>query len=101
MTLYGDGTFIQLLEGDQAVVEASYKKILKDSRHTGFMKLITGEEKERTFTDWSMGFKAADISQLEGVTGYVRPGDMALDRDTLSAPLFMLKTFAENHRLIA
>lgn len=99
--LYSDGTFIQLLEGAREAVEACYRKIQKDNRQTGFMALLSGEEKERTFADWSMAFKVADESQLIGVKGYIQPEEISLEREKLSAPLFVLKAFADNHRLIA
>ena len=56
MLLYHDGSFIQVLEGEQAAVEAVYSRIEGDSRHSSATILLRGEVEERTFDAWSMGF---------------------------------------------
>jgi hypothetical protein len=65
--LLADGeTFVQALEGPDALVVACYERILKDPRHTPRLKHLTGIE-ERRFPRWSMcglSLSAADDAIL-------------------------------------
>jgi hypothetical protein len=49
------GHFIQLLEGAQADVLATFEKIAKDRRHSGTRQVLTFESAERLFPQWRMG----------------------------------------------
>ncbi|GAA3574791.1 hypothetical protein GCM10022197_34840 [Microlunatus spumicola] len=60
LLLYSDGGFLQVLEGDQDVVESLYASIEQDPRHDDVTLVRTREQDEREFPDWSMGFGAAD-----------------------------------------
>ena len=64
MLLYRDGSFMQVLEGETTSVQRAYQKILGDLRHRNVIKLAQGEISERSFADWSMGFR--DIGSLTG-----------------------------------
>ncbi len=55
--LYHDGSILQVLEGEQSVVEALFAKIEKDSRHIQTMVLLRREAEVREFEGWKMGFK--------------------------------------------
>lgn len=57
MLIYDGGEFLQLLEGDKDRVEGLYDHISRDSRHRSLQLFYTGEVSERSFDDWSMGFK--------------------------------------------
>jgi hypothetical protein len=54
--IMADGYFFQALEGDRAVVNATYGKILKDSRHSASIILSSQEIEKRQFSGWSMGY---------------------------------------------
>lgn len=56
MLLYHEGSFIQVLEGDQDTVEQLYAKIADDPRHTNALLLFKGDATERSFDEWTMGF---------------------------------------------
>jgi hypothetical protein len=56
MLLYKDGKFLQILEGNEAIVESLYERIRGDSRHKDGQVLLTGDVSKRQFPDWSMGF---------------------------------------------
>lgn len=58
--LYQDGNFIQVLEGEQSVVEDTYSRIAADPRHRQVIVLVRGTTEERQFADWSMAF--SDLS---------------------------------------
>jgi len=68
--LYSDGNIIQVLEGEQEIVQDIYKKISKDSRHHSIIRLKEGELAERNFPDWSMGFKTISSKAFSEIVGF-------------------------------
>ena len=59
---YGNGYFVQCLEGDRNKIEdLFYKKILKDPRHKNCEVLYFEDVNDRLFSDWHM--KYANIQQ--------------------------------------
>ncbi|PWW01819.1 FAD-dependent sensor of blue light [Hoeflea marina] len=60
MLLWADGSFIQILEGEEPALEATLKRIRNDSRHRNIMVLVDHGAPGRAFGDWSMGFKRLD-----------------------------------------
>lgn len=57
------GTFVQVLEGVRADVQALYLKIKRDERHRECTVLQEGDLFLRRFGDWTMGFR--DLSSLK------------------------------------
>lgn len=70
MLLYKNGDFIQLLEGEEAVVKALYHTISDDPRHTGSIVLIEEHTDVRLFNDWSMGFRDLGDPEIQATPGY-------------------------------
>jgi hypothetical protein len=58
--LYDAGSFIQVLEGEEAVVRALFDTIAGDSRHYRISMLRQGAISARSFAEWSMGFVTLD-----------------------------------------
>lgn len=56
MLLYHEGSFMQVLEGQQADVEKLYEKIAQDDRHDNTTVVLRGDVDERTFDEWAMGY---------------------------------------------
>jgi Sensors of blue-light using FAD len=56
MLLYKDGNFMQVLEGEEAVVRELLASIWKDERHHGIITIMEEVREEREFPEWSMGF---------------------------------------------
>ena len=56
LLLYGEGAFLQLLEGPRDAVESLYATIREDSRHTLCMVLDEDAHVPRLFGDWRMAF---------------------------------------------
>ena len=56
MLLYKEGNFLQVIEGVEAAVLATYACIAADPRHNGLITLLQGPQRERQFPEWSMGF---------------------------------------------
>ena len=46
--------YLQLLEGEAALVEAAYVRIVRDDRHLEVVRLWSGEPAERLFPAWAM-----------------------------------------------
>jgi len=70
LLLYADRSIIQMLEGNKAQVDATFKSISADLRHTGIIKLIGEFADERDFSEWSMGFQRVDAKSLEDIDGF-------------------------------
>ncbi len=76
MLIYCDHEFIQLLEGEEAVVKKLYQIIWEDSRHRSVEVFYEGTIENKAFTDWSMAFKTIDQSELSALM-------MGYEEDTL------------------
>ena len=63
-----DGRFLQILEGEDADVrQLYYQHILSDPRHHQCQVLGEGNCAERSFADWSMGFRVAREEELHAL----------------------------------
>jgi hypothetical protein len=69
--LYHRGEFIQLLEGDQKIIEALYRRIEKDFRHHHVSLLHKGNSPKRKFKDWSMAYQDLDKEQMKSIGNYL------------------------------
>src|ERR1700744_3505221 len=78
LLLYGDGTFMQLLEGDENNVKAAFQKISLDKRHSGIATIASGPITERNFPQWAMGFKSVNSTMMEPYKGYFNPTNKSL-----------------------
>lgn len=91
------GHFIQMLEGEQTAVEATYARIAADERHHTKIILDRGDTPKRYFPNWTMGFKNADASDLSAVTGFTYLGDETfqdrVDSGELAGALDLLRSF--------
>ena len=73
MLLHLDPFFIQVLEGEEKTVLATFNRIKDDSRHHKVSLIYKKQIKKRTFADWTMGFNKVsdeDIESLEGFTDW-------------------------------
>jgi hypothetical protein len=102
MLLYFDGNFMQALEGEEAAVDETYSRIRQDPRHTGCIVIDRSLTEGRNFSQWSMGFKCLDASDL-----LTHPAYAALLRGDLDAAavgakegiaLKLLRRFASRQR---
>lgn len=57
LLLMTDRYFMQLLEGDSAIVKSKYAKISQDSRHQEVRLVSERLVQQRQFPDWHMGLK--------------------------------------------
>jgi hypothetical protein len=74
MLLYHEGSFLQILEGDEKNVEMLFERISMDPRHCRVMLLLRRDIDAQHFQDWSMGF--IDIkglaARLPGYSDFLR-----------------------------
>lgn len=66
--IYGDGKFVQLLEGEESRVKALYKRIERDNRHHSLVVLLEMSVNQKLFPSWGMAFKysANKLPEAEG-----------------------------------
>jgi len=69
MLLYTGTEFIQILEGEEKVVEELLDTIKKDPRHRDFRIIEKKKITKREYAEWTMGFKRIDRDDLRDVPG--------------------------------
>lgn len=69
LLLFMNGVFAQVLEGDPAVVEALYARILADPRHRDAEVLSDKTITVRSFDDWSMAYIETTAHELARAAG--------------------------------
>lgn len=67
--LHVEGSFLQVLEGEEQQVMAVFNRIKDDKRHTEVVILWQGEVEQRDFDDWSMGFGEVSRDELADMAG--------------------------------
>lgn len=79
---YGDGYFMQILEGERRAVSQTYSRITRDSRHHQIELLDFSRCSERHFADWSMQHQCVrrDILDQLQVEGAFRPHDWTAEK---------------------
>jgi len=85
MLLYCDGSFFQVLEGEEPEIDALYRMIRKDPRHGKITQIIKEPIAHRSFSEWSMAFAGATPDQLdkiEGLKDFFTSGSCLADIDT-------------------
>jgi hypothetical protein len=67
--LYRNGSFFQVLEGEQPTVEALFDRIGLDKRHHQTKKIIFETIATRSFAAWTMGFPKITSKELATIPG--------------------------------
>jgi len=95
--VYGDGRFMQIVEGEKSALDDLYNRLSQDKRHVGLVKLADKEIETRSFAEWSMAFQPVSDEAFLTMAGYLSPHQLDLQRDNLSAAdallLQMMKSF--------
>ncbi len=97
--VYINGVFLQVLEGDAAVLRSLMAKITRDVRHEAVSVLQEGEVPAAVFADWDMAYLSASPQQIAQWAGL--PGASALHevldgmgQDTSKVALFTQRILA-------
>lgn len=69
LLLAGGTRFLQVLEGDEPAVRATYARICDDPRHGATVRLSEGPITTRSFPNWAMGSIAAGSADAKMPTG--------------------------------
>jgi hypothetical protein len=85
---------MQTLEGPEMAVKSLVEKIRSDARHHHFNILMEGSILERSFSQWTMGFKRMTGEPLLDERGYFDSDDLSLmSRQFLQHPPASLGAF--------
>lgn len=97
------GSFMQLLEGEEAEVEALRRRIFADRRHHTQIVIDRAPVVERSFADWSMAFREVSDETLCNFPEFARLGHPGFlekcERDGAPGALAFLKEFWEAEKL--
>ncbi|MEY4510140.1 MAG: hypothetical protein RLZZ450_2262 [Pseudomonadota bacterium] len=100
--LYHQGSFMQLLEGEEPTVRELYTRIALDPRHHRIASLRERHIETRSFGSWSMGFVALDprlLHDLPGRHALSSNGTLEHDAETV-LPLLDQFRDRQHHRYI-
>ena len=67
--LHIEGSFFQVLEGDESTVDSLYEVIARDSRHDRMTQIIREPIAQRSFAEWSMGFASLPRAEARRLVG--------------------------------
>jgi len=99
MLLHCDGSFIQALEGPKDRVMDLLRAIRQDPRHSRIEILFEGPIKNRSFSQWSMGFSRPSKEELARIEGYTPFLDLGNDPKAIknysSVALKLIEAFRE------
>jgi uncharacterized protein YaaQ len=98
MLLHGNGTFLQVLEGDEQVIDSLMTAIAQDSRHTDMTIVQRESVTTRQFDGWSMGFEQVTDESLKSVPGLHNFGLPNFTPEYLSDHNDVVDTLLERHR---
>ncbi|MEY4685754.1 MAG: hypothetical protein RLZ25_2213 [Pseudomonadota bacterium] len=62
--LYRNGTFTQVLEGEESAIRALLEKIQRDPRHQNLSVRLEQTIVSRSFPNWSMAYSRRDLSEF-------------------------------------
>lgn len=98
MLLFGNGTFLQAIEGEEAAVDALLDRIAKDPRHTDLKILRREAITTRQFADWSMGFERVTDGTLATTPGLRDLGLRNFNPEFLATSDAVIESLLERHR---
>lgn len=97
MLLYGNEQFLQVLEGEESAVRATYERIRQDSRHRDVTAYADKAIRQRSFPEWSMAYHTPSPEQQSELASYVPPTRLRIERPGMTLAdtqlLQLLRTF--------
>jgi hypothetical protein len=100
MLLYIGGGFMQLLEGPHNALRLLLERIRQDRRHANLIVILERQVSNRSFPDWSMGYRRLDekAPELEGFLDLPHdPRTFFGSKERLGLALQLLRGFQENN----
>ncbi len=71
LLLYHNRSFLQILEGSEAVVTGCFDRIKADPRHTNILELRSEEIEAQHFKGWHMAFLPFDYLNVDHQRGFL------------------------------
>ena len=68
--MHRDGYFLQIIEGEQDVIEDLFQRLNNDTRHKNIKMILDRSVERRLFSNWAMGcadFDEPELSMLPGI----------------------------------
>ena len=87
---FGNGSFLQVLEGPETEVINLYSKITADPRHRNCIILSINLVQDRLFGNWSMGFLSGKRKITHGYNELLDYRQARHDKEEISGVLEML-----------
>ncbi|MGB0127101.1 MAG: BLUF domain-containing protein [Rhodocyclaceae bacterium] len=85
LLVFAAGTFMQVLEGEDAQIDGLLARIHTDPRHRGVDVLVRNQIKEREFSQWHMGFRRPGTADAEALPQYAAFFDDGFDAGKIGA----------------
>lgn len=91
---FGDGCFLQCLEGEETAVDALYTLLQSDARHKNIKLLSRKSIASLSYTDWEMKYVpiAKEMGQLLAERGYPTFDPYRFDEPMIQKVMALLKT---------
>lgn len=90
LLVFNGFNFMQLLEGPPASVQRVFNAICRDQRHSGVVRVLSGETDQRAFAGWAMGYARTGSGQDNGAFALTTEALKAHLPEDLSPELHML-----------
>jgi Sensors of blue-light using FAD len=101
MLLYSNQTFLQALEGEDAVIDRLVGKIEKDPRHASVKFLHRRTIESRQYPDWTMGFKRISDAELMQIGGLKNFGEQDFNFQNLVQNDDVVEILMDHYRVPA
>jgi hypothetical protein len=99
MLLFANGTFLQVVEGDDRVVDDLVAVIGKDPRHTSLQLLGRRAIEARQYADWSMGFERVTTESFKTIEGLRDFSEKDFNFATLASSQAIVQGLMEHYRV--
>ncbi|MCU0758618.1 MAG: BLUF domain-containing protein [Steroidobacteraceae bacterium] len=98
LLLYGNATFLQVLEGEAEVVDALVERIGRDPRHAGVQVIGRKVVPSRQYADWSMCFERVTPQALGEIDGLRDFGAVDFRFETLARDATVVEALMDHFR---
>ena len=98
MLIYGNGMFIQSVEGDEKIVKNTISKISSDARHKDFKILSEEITEQRLYDEFNMGFERLTEHSLSNITSLKSLSLKQLNSQFLSKNTQVVEDLLHRHR---
>jgi hypothetical protein len=98
--LYYNGEFIQVLEGDQNIIQDLFSRIENDDRHSNVVVLAAGDKEKRVFNDWNMAYHELNKDDVQEIGKDVFAENFLAFSDFAEKGTFPMIVFWSNVRLL-